>query len=267
MKIQFAILNYYPSFLSEQCITVGIAFHNLSNNERFFYITKNKKRIEQFDDELNIDFFNSNLLGIKKQVEDVTQNYLSGGFDLEKYTNRYVNEYRFERIRTMKAESYEHFTKIMNDTIKLYLKQDFEKSKRLTIKQEKAYVREFLKSNDFSYNSKPIESNFENDKIQFDYIINDIGNNLNYGIKFFKFEGKDINRMISSAKTWAFNANNVDENIRTIIIYDKSFYNDEKYKLAEDILKKNSYKYLSVTESIDYLMTIKNGGNNMIEYK
>lgn len=68
--VEFSVLGYYPSIVTDENINVGILFHNIDRNERYFYITRNWKRLEGFDDELDIEFVKEYLAGMKAQVEN-----------------------------------------------------------------------------------------------------------------------------------------------------------------------------------------------------
>ena len=67
--IEYAALNYYHSPISDECLCVGVLFHNVTNGQRDFKYISNFQRFHAFDDEANIDFVKLYLRGIKGEVE------------------------------------------------------------------------------------------------------------------------------------------------------------------------------------------------------
>lgn len=243
--IQFSVLHYYPSFISEECITVGILFHNLDTDERFFEITKNWDRVRNFDDEVNIDFMKDYLIGIRDEVVKELDNF-EKTFDMRDYCRFYVNEYKFSSIQTYTDLINEDF---IENTKKLFLKFDYEKHERLNRNEEKQYIRKLLKSNNIDYSSKRTSGKY-NDSIKYDYMID------NYGIKLFTFEGKSLNHQISSAKHWAFNALSLKDKIKSVFIYDIERTDSEYFDTIIKILEEYSYEVFNLQEGFDFLLSL-----------
>lgn len=244
-KVQFAPLNYYPSFISDECITVGVLFHNLDTNERQFEITTNWERVASFDDELNIDFMKDYLLGIREEVSNdlINRNEL---FKMKEFTRFYVNEYKFSSIQSYLTDNKEEF---IERTKKVFLKFDYNKRERLNENEEKKYIRQLLKSNEIEYSCKKIPGYYD-DSIKYDYIID------NYGIKLFTFEGKSLSHVISSVKIWAFNAFTLKDRINSVFIYDVERTDSEYYDTIMSILKDHAYKVLSLQEGFDFILSL-----------
>ena len=59
-----------------------------------------------------------------------------------------------------------------------------------------------LESNNFGFTTEKVKGAFE-DEISFDYEVN------NLCIKYFSFKGKNLRRLIGSARQWAFAASEV----------------------------------------------------------
>ena len=55
--IEYSVLGYYPSAISDEKINVGILFHELDSGRRTFYVMKNWECLEKFDNELDISFY------------------------------------------------------------------------------------------------------------------------------------------------------------------------------------------------------------------
>lgn len=252
VKVEFAVLDYYPSFMSNECITVGILFHCITTGKRYFEKITNYKRLSAFDDELDIEFFKANLEGMGEQALDLEYDY-NHQFNLNGYIKSFVNEYRFENIITM--NNIEDLDSFIEKTKKIYLKFDYDKKERLNANEESAYIRNFLKSNSIPYSSKEVSGHYE-EPIKFDYVIKQESTHRSYGIKIFKFKGKDIKRMVSSAKTWGYNAIKLSNYIDTIFILDDYLEDNEDYTTIYNILKDDAYKVMDMKEGLTFLGSI-----------
>lgn len=243
--VRYSILSYYPSFITDENINIGILFYTIENNHANFYSIKRWERVRSFDDELDIDFMKDYLKGISQDIESNLFNY-QNQFDIEEFVRYYVNEYKFSSIQTMQTEDVDIF---IDETKKMYLKFDFEKKERLGKDEERQYINRLLKSRNVNYNKDEIRGYF-NEKIQYDYIIGE------YGIKLFTFEGKNLAHLISSAKTWSYTAREMKDRYKTVFIYDKETRN-EYYDSIIRILKENAQDIMPLNEGIDYLLSLK----------
>lgn len=140
--IKYSVLKYYNSVISKEYLCVGILFHNITTNQRIFNIIKNFKRLESFDDEINIDFFKLYLLDIKDETENNIFNH-NTNFDIASYTRTYVNELRFSKIYTS-SNSDPNF---IENTTKLFLKFDYSQKERLQKNLETKYISSILRTN------------------------------------------------------------------------------------------------------------------------
>ncbi len=250
--VRFSILSYYPSFITNENINIGILFYVEEDKQVSFHPIKKWERAKAFDDELDIDFMKDYLMGITDEVENHLFNYQSD-FNFEGFVRFYVNEYKFSSIQTIQTDKTEDF---INDTKKIYLKYDYEKRERLNHHQEQQYINKLLKSSDIPYTKKKIKGGF-NENIKYDYIIGE------HAIKLFTFEGKNLSHLISSAKTWAYNAAEMKDKYKTIFIYDKEMTDLDYYDAIINILSQNAYKVLVLQEGIEYLLSLK--GANLID--
>ena len=69
--------------VSEECLCVGVLFHNLTTGERTFNGIKNFKRLRAFNDDIDVSFMKAYLAGLKAQVE-TEMFYLNTSFVIEK---------------------------------------------------------------------------------------------------------------------------------------------------------------------------------------
>ncbi len=119
--VEFAVLSYYPSLVTDENINVGLLFFSQELNHRSFYIPKNIKRLAAFDDELDIDFIKDYLAGMKSEWEKSV-------LDVTTFTHNYGNELRFSSSR---HASVDNINKFMDETIKMNFKFDFPIKDRL----------------------------------------------------------------------------------------------------------------------------------------
>lgn len=241
MKIKFSILSYHPISLTNinvEFIHVGILFYNTVTNEKRLELTKNWKRIETFDDEINLNLFKSVLKGMKNKVEK------SIDFQFDRYIKKYINQLQFSDITSVDEDNFELF---IENTKKMFLRYDFEKNKRITSTEQLAYIRKLFKSTNIKFENSKITGTFE-EKIKFDYYIDNIG------FKIFIFTNKDLNKLIFSAKSWAFTALELKENlgINTVFIYDSEIDNSQ-FKILYKILSKNALKVMDVTSAVNFI--------------
>lgn len=245
--IQYTSLKYYNSIISDECLYVGILFNNLTTNERTFKTIHNFKRLEVFDDEIDTDFVKMYLNGIKYEVEESLLN-INKDFCTDLYIKKYVNEFRFSKITTIKTAD-EDF---IENTSKVYLKFDYLKKHRLTKDDELKHIRTLLQNANINYSKKSVYGLYEDD-IQFDYVIND------YLIKLFTFENKkQLKRMINTARNWAFIAEEVKEHYKPIFFYDSLLIENSEFDSIIKILKKNAYKVMTIQEGMDFIITNSN---------
>lgn len=245
-KIQFSVVSYFPSVITNENINIGILFHNLNTDERTFHIMKNWNRLESFDDELDVVFMKKYLYGIKAEAEN---NFFNSEqeFSLKDFIKYYVNEIKFCNIREVNVENVDEF--IIN-TEKVYMRLDFEKSERLSKDRELKYIKLLMKSNKIRYSSRAIPGLFD-ENVHYDYIVG------NYGFKNFMFEDKNISRQIMNAKAWSHTANTLKGKYNTVFVYDIEKDDSSSYRIVMKILKENAYKIISNSEVLDFVIKIQ----------
>lgn len=249
LKLEFSVLSYHPSFITDESINLGILFHCTSNDKRLFKHTKNWKRLEAFDDEVNLDFVKIFLQGIKDGIEE---NLFNGfDFDLESYTRFYVNEFKFSKIHCVEVKNIDEF---INTTNRIYLKYDFDKKERLNRKQELKYLKVLLKSKDVDYSRDGVIGVY-NDNVKYDYIIGE------YGVKLFELDEKNVHFFVNQAKLWTFNANEFKNQYKTIIAFTQKTDSDLKenkyFKTIEKIIENSEvHRFLEFDDCIKFLNVV-----------
>ncbi|MCI6854053.1 MAG: DUF3037 domain-containing protein [Firmicutes bacterium] len=240
-QIEYAALKYYNNVISDECLYIGMLFHNLTTGKRDFRYISNFKRFQSFDDEADIDFVKLYLAGIKQQVEENLFNYKTD-FSISNFTKIYVNEFRFSDVTTMEVEENEDYVEALT---KMYLKFDFSKEKRLSNSEEKKYIRKILSSSNVAFSSPKVFGAYD-ESVNFDYIIGNIA------IKLFSFKEKDAKKLIPSAKQWAFSAEELKERYKIVFLYDDET-NSPQLNIVMEILKKHASVY-QLQDGLDYVL-------------
>lgn len=240
-QIEYAALKYYNNVISDECLYIGMLFHNLTTGKRDFRYISNFRRFQSFDDEADVDFVKLYLAGIKQQVEESIFNYKSE-FSIADYIKIFVNEFRFSNVTTMEVEDHEDYVESLT---KMYLKFDFSKEKRLSNSEEKKYIRKILSSSNVAFSTPKVSGTYD-ENVNFDYIIGDVA------IKLFSFKEKDAAKLIPSAKQWAFSAEELKDRYKIVFLYDDD--NDTpQLKIVLQILKKHANVY-QLQDGLDYVL-------------
>lgn len=240
-QVEYAALKYYNNVVSDECLYIGMLFHNLTTGQRDFRYISNFKRFQAFDNEADVDFVKLYLAGIKQQVEVDIFNY-QFDFSIAEFTKIYVNEFRFSDVTVMEVEESENY---VENLTKMYLKFDFSKDKRLSNSEEKKYIRKILSSTNVAFSTPKISGTYE-ESVKFDYIIG------NVAIKLFSFKEKDAAKLIPSAKQWAFSADELKDRYKIIFLYDDDNHSPQ-LKIVIQILKKHADVY-QLQDGLDYVL-------------
>lgn len=241
-KIEYAALKYYNNVLTDECLYIGMLFHNLTTGERHFRHISDFNRFQRFDDEADINFVKTYLTGIKQQVEENIFNY-DVDFKIADFTRIYVNEFRFSNVMVIEVEDNENYVEKLT---KMYLKFDFKKNKRLSQAEEKKYIKKILSSSHAAFSVPTISGVFE-ENVKFDYIIG------NVAIKIFSFKEKSPAKLISTAKVWSYNAEEVKDQYKVVYLYDDASDDSPQLKIIMQILKEHA-DIFQIQDGLDYVL-------------
>lgn len=241
--IEYTALNYFHSPISDECLCLGVLFHNITTGQRDFKYISNFHRFHIFDDEADVDFVKLYLKGIKDEVEASLFNF-NKEFNLDAYISVYANEFRFSSIRKLAVEENENYVENIS---KIYLKYDLIKSQRLNSNEEKKLIRRVLKANNLNYSTQKIDGPYM-DEISFDYQVGDVC------IKLFSFKGKNLKRVIGSARQWAFVADELRGKKKVLFIYDSDYGDMDNLNVIIKILSKNA-KVTQFDDGMDYILS------------
>ena len=239
-KIEFAALKYYNNVISDECLYVGMLFHNLSTGRVDFKHISNFKRFQAFDDEADVNFVKHYLAGIKHQVESNIFNY-QNAFSISDYSRVYVNEFRFSNVITINVEDNEDY---VTNFSKTYLKYDLAKNKRLSKDEERKNIKRILMASNLEFSEPKISGDYE-ENVTFDYIVG------NYAIKMFSFKGKNASKLVPAAKQWSFSADELRNRYKVVFLYDED--DVPSINMVLGILRKNA-KVFRVQEGLEYIL-------------
>ena len=241
--IEYAALNYYHSPISDECLCLGVLFHNITTGQRDFRYISNFQRFHSFDDEADVEFVKLYLKGIKEEVETSLFNF-NKEFSLKVYTRVYANEFRFSSIRSIAVEDNENYVEELS---KIYLKYDLAKSQRLNRNEEKKLIRRVLEANNLDYSTQKVDGPY-NDEISFDYQVG------NVCIKMFSFKGKNLKRVIGNARQWSFVADEMKTQKKVLFIYDSDYEDVDNLNIIIRILSKHA-KVMKLDAGMDYVLS------------
>jgi len=117
-QVEYAALKYFNNPISEECLYIGMLFHNLSTGNREFRYISNFSGFQSFDNEADIDFVKAYLQGMKQQIEVNLCKY-NISFSISDFAKIYVNEFRFSDVRKINVEEDEDY---VENFTKMYLK-------------------------------------------------------------------------------------------------------------------------------------------------
>lgn len=181
MNIQYSILKYLPDIFSDECIYVGVIFHNLDTNEREF-ITQANKRFFDFDDSLHIKQTKIFLEGLKAKWLCPTLFSTTEFPTIESLTRFFVNEFVFSEIIEIQIDTpFHHFCKKLSKGI---LHHGVPKSQRLTDDERLAIISESIPQHFDIRRNFSRSGNY--DRQNFDYYIHGIAFEQEIGIKIIK---------------------------------------------------------------------------------
>lgn len=254
--VEYSVLSYSPSTIVGERINIGIVFYNQTSDYCVFEHTKKWSRLQSFDDELNIDFMKCYLEGIKHQLEPSV-------FDPKPMWRdvilNYANEFRFSSITKVHLE--EEFENFVEETKKIYLRFDYAKENRPKEFDQIRYFKKIFRSNNIPFSGHPVSGIYE-DEISYDFTIS--LDERTYGVKYFNFEDKNIRKMFTSIRSWAQIANEMDHNIKTVLIYDACDYANSDLNTALKILSSSPATVIPFGSLSDFLDKIGVSNNSKL---
>lgn len=248
-KIKYSVLRYFPSKISGESINLGLLCAAEEDAYRRFIHHGNWRRLRSFDDEINLDFIKLLFRQIEEDLEDSLCSY-ENKFSIEKYIKNYTGDFAFDSVQIL---PYEDLSDIVHQLEGIYLKFDIEKEKRLTKNEEKKFIENIMDTSGLSFMKRVRVAGEMDDPVVYDYLIDE------YGIKILNLDNKDINRMFSTVKAWAWNCDHA-QGIKPIIIF--NYNGDETSKQYAQvqtilrILESTSAQIYNLDEGVSFLQSI-----------
>lgn len=103
--LKYSVFQYAPYSCPRKAINLGVIFYEEELNYREFRFCDNFSCISKFDDEIDADIVEKLMRGIKEDVEG--EMYSLKTFDIDEYIRYYINDFCFERTKTIKYEKLE----------------------------------------------------------------------------------------------------------------------------------------------------------------
>ena len=245
--LKYSVLRYSPSSVSGEKINLGIIFYEEKEQYREFRYSKKFARLSSFDDEININLVKNLLQSIKDEVEGNIFTY--SDFDIDEYTKYYVNDFCFEKPKSIK---YNVLEEIIERLHKTYFRFDYEKAERPSKSDDKKLIEQLIYTQGKEYKKDYYVYGRFNDKIKYDIVTE------NYNIKIFDFDDKQLNLLVNNAKTWAWNTM-FGDNKKTIIIYRYNDINSKyssEFKIIMDIFKNAQAQVYDIEQGMHFLQNI-----------
>ncbi len=111
--LKYSVLKYSPAKIPGEFINIGILFSEEAVNYHAFYYSKNIARITKFDDVIDANVLRDFLFGIKQDVEEYDYDE---NFDIDYYVKFYINDYKFEKPKTIEYEDLEEIIDALKKT-------------------------------------------------------------------------------------------------------------------------------------------------------
>lgn len=245
----YSILKYSPSIVAGESINLGVLFCDQEENIREFRSTKRISRVQEFDDELDIESLKILLDSIRDDVSVSVENMLDK-FNIFEFIRYYTNEFYFTQPIEIEYDDYENCAE---EIMKIYLRFDYSIENRPNRDQQVAFLARVFKENLVPYKRNKRVYGSYHAPIAYDYFFE------GYGIKVFSFSGKNLNKLFTNIKAWAWNCKNAPDDVKTLIFYS---YDTEKQASNPvlmsilDILNSATDEVYGMEEGIEVLSSL-----------
>ena len=217
--LKYSVLRYSPSSIAGEKINLGIIFCDMESGYREFKYSRKFSRLTTFDDEIDLSMVKKLLQGIADDVEGNLFTY--NKFDIEQYTKFFVSDFCFEKPKSI---YYDDLKEMMERLHKTYFRFEYDKKERPSKDDDKSILEKILLADGKEVRRDEYVFGSCNERIKYDLLTDDVC------IKIFDFDDKNLNHLVNSAKTWAWNA--MQERTKKVIIIYR--YNEEKSKYNKE---------------------------------
>lgn len=242
--LKYSVLRYSPSTVAGEKINLGIIFYDTVSGYREFKYSRKFSRLATFDDEIDLIMVKKLLQGIADDVEGNLFTY--DKFDIDQYTKYFVSDFSFEKP---KAIYYDNLEEMVERLHKTYFRFEYDKKERPSKEDDKSIIEKIISADGKQVKRDEYVYGSCNEKIKYDLVTDDLF------IKIFDFDDKNLNKLVNSAKTWAWNASQEEEK-KVVIIYryneESSKYNKE-FRIIMDIFNKSKAYVYGIEEGMRML--------------
>lgn len=246
--LKYSVLRYSPSKIAGEKINLGIIFVDEEHDFRHFRYTKKLSRLTNFDDEIDLKMVKALLKGIE---EDVKGTLFTKNFDIDAYTKYYINDFCFE---TPKMIPYTDLDGMIEKLNKTYFRFDYEKKERPSKEDDRKLIESLITAKGKSIKRNEYVLGSFDERIRYDIVTDD------FKIKIFDFDNKNLNKLINSAKSWAWNCM-FDSEKKSVIIYRYSEDSDERsraeFETIMKIFKSAEANIYDIDDGIQFLQHIQ----------
>lgn len=104
MQFQYALLRYYRSFFDEENVNIGIALYDYEAQKLFFKPIVDRKAMEDFDPDLDIEILNMLMIGLENHFAGYEK---ASSMELKSIIKFYINELKFTPPEIVIEDSFE----------------------------------------------------------------------------------------------------------------------------------------------------------------
>ena len=264
-KVKFTSLKYIPLSGNGEAINTAIILHDYVNGKLYFDKIKRHKRIQSFDDTLNLEVFKDTLEQIEYFIKKpFSQNLIDNKSNrynpnyLIDISNMFLNEHRMGDIIPVYCDN---VSQQFDELRSAFLYFDIEKENRPNKNDAIKTINTIYRSAKRDFQDLSIEKDFSLDSnythgenIVFDYKIGDSYYKVidlsadKYALKFM------------SVKSWIYNAKYLskDENLKFILVNEND---SSEAQIIHEILKQED-KNIHVINSEGFIKDIKEEQRN-----
>lgn len=255
IKLMYAVCQYTPDVIRDESVNVALVVHSPDPKHAFsdIFITQNIRRVQSFDDEFDMDYFNIVIDQFKEQfvvspndLLSTLENYNSDSFSvfddyfIENRAVYYVNEFQFKEKQTLIIEDTD-IEEYCADLKATYLYYDLPKSKRIDANKVRSLLRKEIKNLKIDSIDSKLEDMYGEKVFDFE--------NQNYLMKAITLDYKNTNSLKKEMKMLLADiVSNKDiiKKRKLIIVYKNIADQELNFDIANQIRETNITKDLDI---------------------
>ena len=237
-ELQYSIFRYAPSIVSGEKINIAALFYDVDSGYRELFVISKWGRVSAFDDTLNIPLVKALMRDIKEEIGTQID---TPDFNIKKFCAQYDSELYFDKCESLIGVKPEELEDEIENIKKMYFQFEYDPVKRPKYGEQKQFLRRLLVSKQIQYRQDSTTIGKFDAEIKYDYIFG------NCGVVLFNFNTSKIdNKIMNRVKAWAWNAQNKEDNLKLIILYDLEDQRRTEVKPALEILSEVATKMINI---------------------